>query len=94
MLGQLEQIILTELHDKAMEAEMDLNDPEQFLKFAAKLDDVVNQVQHTVKHIVKSTKCGCGKNAGQPPQGGHGVPTGPAGPVGPTPEVVETEVVE
>ena len=88
MAGQLENLILQGLHEKAAEVEMDLNDFEQFKKFAAKVDDVVNQASHTIKHIVKSTSCGCGKqktSVGEIPPventyGDKPKPTEPSGP--------------
>ena len=66
MVGALERIILSELHKKAMAENMDLNNFEDFTKFAAKLDQVALQAQKMVTSLMDSVSCGCGKKRKPP----------------------------
>ncbi len=92
MAGAIERIILSELHKKAMAENMDLNNFEDFTKFATKLDQVALQAQKMVTNLMDNVSCGCGKKR-KPP-----VDTRPknevpvtAMPVSPVIEVIEEE---
>ena len=61
MVGPLEEIILSGLHTKAMDKEMNLNNYAEFKQLVAKIQQVSTQVTDIVKQVVDNTQCGCGK---------------------------------
>ena len=61
MIGSLERIILSGLHEKAIKEEMNLNNFDEFIKLIAKTDAVVSQATGVITRMVESAGCGCGK---------------------------------
>ena len=62
MLADLESVILSGLHSKAIAAGLDLNNKEQFLLFSDHVNQVRANAHRLVTQIVDNYSCTCGKN--------------------------------
>ena len=64
-IENLEGILLSSIHDKAIKEGIDLNDKEQFMKFFNHVMRLRLQSQNMIKQIVATTPCGCSKKRAQ-----------------------------
>jgi hypothetical protein len=65
MVGQLEDIIFSGLHKKALEAGMNLNNPEDYTKFMGKVATVKSQAEKVITQMVEQFNCNCGNKQTQ-----------------------------
>lgn len=93
MIGPLERVILSGLHEKAQAADLDLNDIENFLKFSMVIDKVAIQAKTMVESLVANARCGCSKKKASV-DSIHTTETTSGKSSKPTPEVEIVEVVE
>lgn len=64
MIGTLERLVLSGLHEKAQSQGVDLNGVENFLKFSTQVDSVALRLQAVANQLVANSTCGCNKKKG------------------------------